>query len=82
MQCFTEPTVEVRLDQIYLDKLDGKVAEGFWLRKTQEWQLEEQRIMLAMQALAEAKPDRMLDGVRILAELPQFSEADPVFSIG
>ncbi len=51
---------------VYLDKLDGQVAEEFWLGKTQEWQREEQRTMLAIRALAEASPDRILDGVRIL----------------
>ncbi len=59
-------SVRRRLEQIYLDKLDSKVAEDFWLRKSAEWQQEEQQIMLAMQALEEAKPDRALDGVRIL----------------
>jgi hypothetical protein len=58
--------VRRRLDQIYLDKLDGKVSEDFWLRKTEEWQGEEQQIMLAIGGLAEAKSDRLLDGARIL----------------
>ena len=37
-----------------------------WLRKTNEWNLEEQQVLLAIQGLEEVKPDRMLDGVRIL----------------
>ena len=55
-----------RLDQAYLDKLDGKITEEFWTRKSSEWQAEEQQIHLAMQGLERANPDRMLDAVRTL----------------
>ncbi len=58
--------VRRRIDQAYLDKLDGKISEEFWLRRTREWNLEEQQVLLAIQGLEEDKPDRMLDGVRIL----------------
>ena len=33
-----------RLDQAYLDKLDGKISEEFWMRKSAEWFAEEQQI--------------------------------------
>ena len=55
-----------RIDQAYLDKLDGKISEDFWLRKMEEWQGEEQQILIAIQGLDEIKPDRVLDSVRIL----------------
>ena len=58
--------VQRRIDQACLNKLDGKISEEFWLRKTNEWNLEEQQVLLAIQGLEEVKPDRMLDGVRIL----------------
>ena len=58
--------VRHRLDQVYLDKLDGKITEDFWMMRSAEWQREEQQILLAMQGLEEASPDRILDGVRIL----------------
>jgi len=58
--------VRRRLDQIYLDKVDGKVSEDFWLRKTEQWQGEEQQILLAIRGLEEARFDRLLDGARIL----------------
>ena len=29
--------VRNRLDQAYLDKLDGKITEEFWSRKSAEW---------------------------------------------
>ena len=58
--------VRRRLDQAYLDKLDSKISEEFWTRKTSEWQAEEQQILLAVQGLQSANPDRMLDAVRTL----------------
>jgi site-specific DNA recombinase len=58
--------VRRRIEQMYLDKLDGKVSEELWLRKSAEWQQEEQRVMMAMQGLENASPDRILDGARIL----------------
>lgn len=59
-------SVRSRLDQSYTDKLDGKITEGFWTRKSDEWCAEEQRICSEMVALEQTKPERMLDGVRIL----------------
>ncbi len=55
-----------RIDQVYMDKLDGKVSEDFWLRKTQEWQAEEQQVLFAIQGLNGASPDRVLSAQRIL----------------
>ncbi len=59
-------SVRHRIDQAYLDKLDGKIAEDFWQRKTTEWQLEEQQILMAMQGLQEANPDQLLTAKRTL----------------
>ena len=58
--------VRHRLDQAYLDKLDGKISEEFWTRKSAEWVSEEQQILLAMQGLEQANPERVLDAVRTL----------------
>jgi site-specific DNA recombinase len=58
--------VRRRLEQAYLDKLDGKITEEFWVRHSGAWQQEEQQILLAIQGLEQASPDRILDGVRIL----------------
>jgi len=58
--------VRHRIDRAYLDKLDGKITEDFWHRKTQEWRLEEQQILMAIQGLSEINPDQALDSVRIL----------------
>ena len=58
--------VRHRLDQAYVDKLDGKISEEFWTRKSTEWISEEQQILLAMQGLEQANPERVLDAVRTL----------------
>ena len=58
--------VRRRIDQAYMDKLDGKIAEDFWQRKTADWQMEEQQIMIAMNALEVATEDRLLDAKRTL----------------
>jgi site-specific DNA recombinase len=33
-------SVRNRLDQAYVDKLDGEITEGLWSRKNGEWQAE------------------------------------------
>ena len=58
--------VRSRIDQAYTDKLDGKISEEFWQRKTAEWQMEEQQILMAMQGLREASADTLLNAKRAL----------------
>jgi site-specific DNA recombinase len=58
--------VRHRIDQAYLDKLDGKITEQFWNRKSAEWMSEEQQVLSALQGLEQKKPERMLDAVRTL----------------
>ena len=58
--------VHRRMDQAYQDKLDGKISEEFWLRKSVEWQAEESQIRASMQGLETARPERLLDAARIL----------------
>src|SRR5215469_2539627 len=55
-----------RLDQAYLDKLDGKITEEFWNRKSVEWQSEEQQVLLALKSAEQPKSERMLDAMRTL----------------
>ena len=52
--------VRRRKDLAYTDKLDGKVSEEFWAVKNTEWQTEEDGILLAINALKEASPDRLV----------------------
>ncbi len=58
--------IQRRMDQAYQDKLDGKISEEFWTRKSAEWQVEETQIRESIQALETARPDRLLDAARIL----------------
>ena len=58
--------VRQRLDKAYLDKLDGKVTEEFWNRKSAEWLSEEQHVLSALHSLEQATPERMLDAIRTL----------------
>jgi site-specific DNA recombinase len=53
-------------DQAYQDKLDGKISEEFWVRKSDEWQAEENQIRASMQGLETVRPERMLDAAKIL----------------
>ena len=35
--------IKTRLDLLYVDKLDGTVSEAFWLEKSRQWELEQDR---------------------------------------
>ena len=54
-----------RLDAAYADKLDGKISGEFWTR-TPNGRQNEQQIQLAIQALEQVRPERLVDAVRIL----------------
>ena len=58
--------VRSRMDQAYADKLDGKISEEFWLRKTGEWQQQEQQILMTLGGLEQATADHLLTASRIL----------------
>ena len=56
-----------RLDQAYVDRLDGKITEEFWGAKFAEWQQEKQKLMASLRELEQAgNPERVLDRIRIL----------------
>ena len=56
-----------RLEQAYVDRLDGKITEEFWEAKSAEWQEEEQALLASLRELERAEsPERALDRVRIL----------------
>ena len=59
------PKLRYRIDQVCLDKLDGKISEEFRVRKSVEWNAGEQQTLLAMRGLECAKPDRFVEAVRI-----------------
>ncbi len=59
--------LQTRMDQMYDDKLDGKIDEQFWTRKMAEWR-DQERILLATAESLNATPsaDRVLTSKRIL----------------
>jgi site-specific DNA recombinase len=54
------------MDRAHQDKVDGKISEEFWLRKSAEWQAEEQQIRTSLRALAATRPERFLEASKIL----------------
>ena len=58
--------VKSRLDQVYLDKLDMKVSEGFWMEKSREWQAEQDRILDQIRAHQGADRRYYDDGLKLL----------------
>ncbi len=55
-----------RLEQLYLDKLDGKVAERFWLEKSAAWQAEQDNILNELRRHKPANPTYLDDGSNLL----------------
>lgn len=57
-----------RIDQAYLDKIDGKIGEEFWRSHTSKWIEEKDR--LAVKLLAMQRADRnYLENVNVILEL-------------
>jgi DNA invertase Pin-like site-specific DNA recombinase len=57
--------VRQRIDQVYLDKLDGKVSEDFWQTKTTEWRVEEQQLVATVQRLQQVTSASPLNAKKI-----------------
>ena len=58
--------IKRRMDQMYLDKLDRKVSERFWLVKSREWEAEEGRIVEELRSHQVANRRYYDDGVKLL----------------
>ena len=63
-------TIQRRLDQIYLDKLDGKIMEDFWRERHDQWRKEQEEVRGALQRHERANTSYYEEGVEIL-ELAQ-----------
>ena len=59
-----------RLDQIYLDKLDGKITEEFWRERHETWRKEQEEVRATIQRHERANTNYYEEGVGIL-ELAQ-----------
>src|SRR4029077_18072221 len=55
-----------RLEQAYVDRLDGKITEEFWEAKSAEWQEEEQALLASLREVEQAENPE-----RALAQTPQ-----------
>jgi site-specific DNA recombinase len=56
-----------RMEQAYLDKLDGNITPSFWTRMQRDWQQEEMRLEQSLRALDQPlDPRRLLDAERAL----------------
>lgn len=62
--------LQQRLDQIYLDKLDGKVPTELWEQKSAEWRKEQDEIRTQLGRHQQANQGYMEEGIKIL-ELAQ-----------
>ncbi|HBP90846.1 MAG TPA: recombinase family protein [Nitrospiraceae bacterium] len=58
--------LQTRIDQIYVDKLDGTVSEEFWRNKTTEWKHEQDQIGERLEAHKTANRAYYEDGIKIL----------------
>lgn len=56
-----------RLDQMYVDKLDGRVTQDFYDAKSAEWRAEQAKLLETMHAHQTATAAYFDDGVRLLA---------------
>lgn len=58
--------VKRRMNQAYLDRVDGKITEEFWTEKSNEWQEEKARLMAHLARHQEADDRYLEEGVQIL----------------
>lgn len=60
--------IQHRLDQAYLDKLDGKISEQFWLDQSKKWLLEKENLSLKL--LSHQRADtNYLENANLIFEL-------------
>lgn len=60
--------IEARLEQMYLDKLDGQISEDFWKKKSQDWQAEKRSLESQLRAHQRSNGEG-LEQVREVLEL-------------
>lgn len=58
--------LRTRIDQLYEDRLDGRITEEFWTRKQSEYPDQERSLETALSSLSETiSPERVLTLQRI-----------------
>jgi hypothetical protein len=73
--------LQKRLDAMYVDKLDGKIDQGFYDSRAAEWRTEQNRLLRIVEEHQEANRNYLDEGVQLL-ELSQrahelFLKQDP-----
>ncbi len=58
--------LQQKLDQAYEDKLEGKITEEFWNRKSEQWIEEQSRILSEIQCHQNANKSYFDEGIKIL----------------
>jgi site-specific DNA recombinase len=58
--------IQNRLDQMYIDKLDGKIDEDFWKQRSEEWRSEQARILRSIHDRQQARATYFEEGVQII----------------
>ena len=61
--------LRTRMDQMYEDKLDGKIDDAFWARKINEWREQERRLESEVSRLKVGIPEDSLFTVKEILEL-------------
>ena len=55
-----------RIDQMYLDKLDGEVEEAFYIKHMKEWREDQKRLQRQIEAHQEADENYIEQGIRLI----------------
>lgn len=63
--------IDARLEQIYIDKLDGQVTEDFWKKKSSDWQAEKR----SLEAKLRAHQRSTSDGAEQLRDILELSKS-------
>ena len=58
--------LQSRIDQAYIDKVDGTITEEFWRGKAMEWQLEQEQIRSRLATHEKANRAYFEEGIKIL----------------
>jgi site-specific DNA recombinase len=58
--------LQKRIDQIYLDKLDGEIAEAFYRRNVSAWREQQARIRARIESHEKADQNYIEQGIRLL----------------
>jgi hypothetical protein len=58
--------IRTRTDAAYIDKLDCKITEDFWARRTSDWRKEDQQIKMAIDGFGIAEiADKTFDAQKV-----------------